>query len=66
MKSLIVVAALTLLGGCGVETATTAATGAAAKQREVEEARKTVDQARGDVAQALDQAQRRAGHEDGK
>jgi uncharacterized membrane protein (DUF106 family) len=42
-----------LLGGCGVETATTAATGAAIKKQEMEQGKKTMEQ----VQQKLKQAQ---------
>lgn len=42
-----------MLAGCGAEVATTASTGAAAKAREVEEARKTTEQ----YQQKLDAAQ---------
>ncbi len=48
------------LAGCGVETATTAATGAAIKKQEVEEGKKTMEQSRARVNQAMDQVQQRA------
>jgi polyhydroxyalkanoate synthesis regulator phasin len=49
------------LSGCGVETASTAATAAALKKQEVEQGRKTVDQAQQKIGQAMEQAQQRAG-----
>jgi NifU-like protein involved in Fe-S cluster formation len=60
MDKLIVVAALAALAGCGVETATTAATGAAIKKQEIEEGRKTMSQVEQKVGQAVDQMEQRA------
>lgn len=60
MHRLIVVIAIAVLAGCGVETATTAATGAAIKKQEVEEGKKTMDQVQQKVGQAMDQVQQRA------
>jgi hypothetical protein len=60
MYRLIVVFALAALAGCGVETATTAATGAAIKKQEVEEGKKTMDQVQQKIGQAMDQEQQRA------
>jgi NifU-like protein involved in Fe-S cluster formation len=60
MDKLIVVAALAALAGCGVETATTAATGAAIKKQEIEEGRKTMTQVEQKVGQAVDQMEQRA------
>lgn len=48
------------LAGCGVETATTAVTGAAIKKQEVEEGKKTMTQVENKVGQAVDQMQQRA------
>ena len=45
--------AAALLGGCGVDTAATVATGAAIKKQEVEQGKKTMEQ----VQQKLEQAQ---------
>ena len=44
MKTLFVVFTVVALAGCGVETATTAATGAAVKKQELEEGKKTMEQ----------------------
>ncbi len=60
MRNLIIVFALAALAGCGVETATTAATGAAIKKREVEEGQKTMQQAQQKIGRAMEQAQQRA------
>jgi polyhydroxyalkanoate synthesis regulator phasin len=59
MVKLIIVLALLALAGCGVETATTAATGAAVKKREVEEGKKTTEQAQQKIGEAMDQVQQR-------
>ena len=56
----IVLFAFAAFAGCGVETATTAATGAAIKKREVEEGKKTMEQAQQKIGQAMEQAQQRA------
>ena len=49
----------TALGGCGVDTATTAATGAAIKKTEVEQGKKTLQQSQQRVEQAAQQVQQR-------
>ena len=59
MRMLILAVALITLGACGADTATTAATSAAIKKRELEEGRNTVERAREGVGQALDQGQQR-------
>ena len=48
------------LAGCGVETATTAATGAVIKKQEIEAGRKTMTQAGQKVGQATELMQQRA------
>src|SRR5258706_10683153 len=60
MHRLIVLVTFAALAGCGVETATTAATGAAIKKQEVEEGRKTMTQVEQKVGQAVDQMEQRA------
>jgi uncharacterized protein YceK len=60
MKQIIVVLAVAALAGCGVETATTAATVAAMKKQEIEQGKKTMEQAQQKIGQAMDQAQRSA------
>ena len=60
MHKLGVLIALSALAGCGVETATTAATGAGIKKQEVEEGRKTMTGVEQKVGQAVDQMEQRA------
>jgi uncharacterized protein YceK len=60
MRHLLIVAAICLLGGCGVETATTAATGASIKKQEVEEGKRTQERAGQRIEQMQDQLQQRA------
>jgi hypothetical protein len=59
-RRILVYAALAALAGCGVETATTAATGAAVKKQEIEQGRKTQEDAQRKVEQAMQQLQQRA------
>jgi hypothetical protein len=60
MHKIIAIFALAALAGCGVETATTAATGAAIKQQEIEAGKKTMEQSQARVSQAMEQIQQRA------
>ena len=60
MRKLIVVIVVFALAGCGVETVTTAATGAAIKKQEIEEGKKTMNQVEQKVGQAMEQVQQRA------
>jgi len=60
MRATIVALAVLALSGCGVATATTAATGAAIKKQELEAAKKTQEQAQQKVEQAVQQMQQRA------
>jgi hypothetical protein len=55
--SLLVAAAL---GGCGVDTATTAATGASIKKQEMEEGKRTQERAQLKIDQMQEQMQQRA------
>lgn len=66
MRSLIIAVALAALAACGVETATTAATSAAIKKREIEEGKKTMEQAQQKIDKAMEQAQQRAEKNDDK
>lgn len=50
--------AAALLGGCGLETATTAATGAAIKKQEIDAGKKTMSDVQQKVEQAAQQMQR--------
>jgi NifU-like protein involved in Fe-S cluster formation len=48
------------LAGCGVDTASTAATAAAIKKQEIEQGKKTMEQMQKNIGQTMDQAGRRA------
>jgi hypothetical protein len=54
------VAAVSLLAACGVDTATTAATGASIKKQEVEEGKRTQERAGQKIDQMQQQMQQRA------
>mgnify|MGYP001175433254 CR=1 FL=1 len=60
MRQLVVIFAIATLGGCGVETATTAATGASIKKQEVEEGKRTQERANERIDQMKEQMQQRA------
>lgn len=60
MRFLLGLAAAVALGACGVETASTAATGAAIKKQELEQGRKTMEQMQQKLDQANQQVQQRA------
>jgi len=48
------------LAGCGLETASTAATGAAIKKQELEQGKKTMSEAQQKIGQAVELQQQRA------
>jgi len=60
MRTLLAAIALASLAACGVETATTAATVAEAKRREMEQAKKTLDMAKQKIEAASQQTQQSA------
>jgi hypothetical protein len=60
MRFTIVAIALSVLAACGAETASTAATGASIKKREIEEGKKTMERVQEQVGQALENAQQRS------
>ena len=60
MKSLLAVLALATLSSCGVETATTAATVAEMKRREMEAAKKNLESAKQKIEQTTQQMMERA------
>jgi hypothetical protein len=60
MRYITLAVALGILGGCGVDTATTAATGASIKKQEVEEGKRTQERAGQRIEQMQDQMQQRA------
>jgi curli biogenesis system outer membrane secretion channel CsgG len=59
MKMLIATAAAAILAGCGVETATTAATAASIKKQELEQGQKTMQQMQQKIGSAMQQVQER-------
>lgn len=60
MKKLLVLVATAALAGCGVETATTAASAAAIKKQELEQGQKTMQQAQQKIDAAMQQVQQRS------
>ena len=57
MKHLVPLIAATALAACGVDTASSAATAAALKKQELEQGKKTMDQAQQKIGQAMEQLQ---------
>ena len=57
MRQIIALVAAAALAGCGVETATTAATIAAAKKQELEQGKKTMEQMKQNIGKATEQMQ---------
>ena len=57
MKRIIPLIAAAALSACGLDTATSAATAAALKKQELEQGKKTLDQAQQKIGQAMDQLQ---------
>ena len=64
MKTLLVIAMAATLTGCGLETASTAATAASIKKQELQEGQKTMERAQHKIDGAMQQAQQRAGASD--
>jgi len=60
MKTLLAILAAAALAGCGVETATTAATAASIKKQELEQGQKTLQRAQAKIDAAVVQMQSRA------
>ena len=60
MKNVIFAATLAILAGCGVDTATTAATGASIKKQEMEEGKRSQERAQQKIDQMQEQMQNRA------
>ena len=60
MKPFVSLVAALAVSACGVETATTAATGAVIKKQELEQGKKTMEQMQQKVDQATLQSQQRA------
>ena len=66
MNRLLALAVVAALAGCGVETASTAATAAALKKQEVEQGQKTMRRAQEKIDGAMQQMQQRADGAAGK
>ena len=64
MKTLLAITAIAALTGCGVDVATTAATGASIKKQELQQGQKTMQQAQQKIDAAMQQMQTRAGASD--
>lgn len=60
MRVPMLVLGIALCAGCGAETATTAATGAAIKKQEVVEGQKRQDEAKARIEKSMQQTQQRA------
>ena len=61
MRTLLAITLASALAGCGVETASTAATAAAIKKQELQEGQKTMQRAQQKIDAAAQQMQQRAG-----
>jgi len=64
MKTLIAIAGAAALAGCGVESASTAATAAALKKQELQQGQNTLQRAQQNIDGAMQQAQQRAANAD--
>lgn len=60
MRQFVAFVVVAALAGCGVETASTAATAAAAKKQEIEQGRKTMNQMQQNIGKAMEQTQQSA------
>lgn len=60
MRQIIIAVTVAALAGCGVETASTAATAAAVKKQEIEQGKKTMEQMQQNIGKAMEQTQRSA------
>lgn len=60
MKTILAVVALTALAGCGVDTATSAATAGSIKKTELQEGQRTLQRAQQKIDAAAEQMQQRA------
>ena len=57
MKQIILVLTVAALAGCGVDTLSAAATAAALKKQEIEQGKKTMEQAQQKIGKAMEQAE---------
>jgi hypothetical protein len=60
MRSVLLILAAAALAGCGVETASTAATAAALKKQEVEQGKRTLQRAEEKIGKSMEQMHRSA------
>jgi len=60
MKTILILSVLAVLGGCGIETASTAATAAALKKQEAEQGRAALERVQQSMAEANRQTAQRA------
>jgi hypothetical protein len=60
MKTLLVLAAAAILAGCGVDVASSAATAGQIKKQEIEQGKKTMQQAQQKIDSAMQQVQQRS------
>jgi len=60
IRQIIAAVAVAALAGCGVETMSTAATVAAAKKKEIEQGKKTMEQMQQNIGKAMEQTQQNA------
>jgi hypothetical protein len=60
MRSILLILAAAALAGCGVETASTAATAAALKKQEVEQGKRTLQRAEERIGKSMEQMHRSA------
>jgi hypothetical protein len=61
MKTILALIAAAALAGCGVDVATTAATGASIKKQELQQGQQTMQRAQQKIDAAVGQMQQRAG-----
>lgn len=66
MKTFLAAIALAALAGCGLETAGTAASAAAIKKQEIEQGKKTMDEARQKINESMQLQQQRAAENEEK
>jgi hypothetical protein len=64
MKTILAIAAAVALAGCGLDTATSAATAGSIKKAEIQEGQKTMQRAQEKIDAAVGQMQQRAGSTD--
>jgi len=66
VKRFLAAIALAALAGCGLETAGTAATGAAVKKQEIEQGKKTMEQAQQKINESMQLQQQSASQSEEK